>query len=156
MAMKRQQITTILLLGLATAGCRSVTVRGVVLTPAGEPIDEAAVSLVGTRQDERTREGEPAVTVMARSGPNGCFGVFRYVGREAEKFLLVVEAKGRKRLTVPVQPSEKNLLRVVLPPNAAGEDSADASATPIGDAERHIVYHIPCEPDVRGNTIGLR
>ena len=154
--MKRQTATAILLLSLAPAGCSGITVRGVVLTPSGEPIDEAAVSLVGTRRDERTREGEPAVTVTARSGPHGCFGVFRYVGREAENFLLVVEAKGRKRLTVPVQPSEKNLLRVVLPPDAAGEEAAEASATPIGAAERHVVYHIPCEPDVQGNSIGLR
>lgn len=154
--MKRQTTTAILLLSMATAGCNSVSVRGVIVTPSGEPIDEATVSLVGTRQDERTRESEPAVTVSTRSGPNGCFGVFRHVGREAEKFLLVVEAQGRKRLTVPVQPSEKNLLRVVLPPNAAEGDAADASASPIGAAERHMVYHIPCEPDVQGNSLSLR
>ena len=135
----------LLVLVVLVAGCRSVWVKGVILTADEQPIANASVTL---------QPGESAGHSLAGSSePNGCFDLFETIGRRQDGYILVVDSPGYKPLTIPVPVRLENLLLVTLEPTGSSKPSA---ARPIRSAERHLRYGLPCEPEVKANSLTLQ
>jgi hypothetical protein len=135
-----------LLLGLVVlvAGCRSVWVKGVIQTADEQPIANASVTLL---------PGEPAGHSLAGSSePNGCFDLFETIARHQDGYILVVDSPGYKPLRIAVAVRLENLLLVTLEPTASSRPSA---ARPIRSAERYLRYGVPCEPELKANSLTL-
>lgn len=134
----------LLLLGLFTGGCRSVSVHGVIETPQQLPIAQASVTL---------RSEQPgAHAVSGSSEPTGCFNLFETIPRNHGDYHLFVESPGYKPVSVPIAPRLDNLLVVTLVPETS---AASSTIRPISSSERYIRYATPCEPLVNANSISL-
>jgi len=136
----------VLLLGLVVlvAGCRSVWVKGVIKTADEQPIANASVTL---------QPGEPAGHSLAGSSePNGCFDLFETIARHQNGYTLVVDSPGYKPLKIAVAVRLENLLLVTLEPTASSKPS---EARPIRSPERYLRFGVPCEPEVKGNSLTL-
>jgi hypothetical protein len=143
---KLTKIGKMLLLALVVlvAGCRSVWVRGVIQTSDQQPIADASVTL---------RPGKLVGDSLAGSSePNGCFDLFETIGRHQDRYILVVDSPGYKPLAIAVADRVENLLLVTLEPTGSSKPS---EARPIRSAERYIRYGLPCEPEVKANSLTL-
>ena len=146
MVKKLTKIGKMLLLVLVAlvAGCRSVWVKGVIQTADEQPIANASVTL---------HSGEPAGHSLAdTSEPNGCFDLFETIARHQDGYILVVDSPGYKPLRIAVAVRLENLLLVTLEPTASSKPS---EARPIRSAERYLRYGVPCEPEVKANSLSL-
>ena len=134
----------LLVLVALVAGCRSVWVKGVIQTADEQPIANASVTL---------HSGEPAGHSLAdTSEPNGCFDLFETIARHQDGYILVVDSPGYKPLRIAVAVRLENLLLVPLEPTASSKPS---EARPIRSAERYLRYGVPCEPEVKANSLSL-
>jgi len=134
----------LLVLVALVAGCRSVWVKGVIQTADEQPIANASVTL---------HSGEPAGHSLAdTSEPNGCFDLFETIARHQDGYILVVDSPGYKPLRIAVAVRLENLLLVTLEPTASSKPS---EARPIRSAERYLRYGVPCEPEVKANSLSL-
>ena len=146
MVKKLTKIGKMLLLVLVAlvAGCRSVWVKGVIQTADEQPIANASVTL---------HSGEPAGHSLAdTSEPNGCFDLFETIARHQDGYILVVDSPGYKPLRIAVAVRLENLLLVTLEPTASSKPS---EARPIRSVERYLRYGVPCEPEVKANSLSL-
>ena len=134
----------LLALVILFAGCRSVSVKGVIRTADEQPVANASVTL---------RPGEPAGHSLAGSSdPNGCFDLFETIARHQNGYVLVVDSPGYKPLSIAVAVRVENLLLVTLEPTANSKPSA---VRPIRSAERYMRYGVPCEPEDNANSLTL-
>ena len=134
----------LLALVVLVAGCRSVWVQGVIQTSDEQPIANASVAL---------RPGEPAGhSLTGSSDRNGCFDLFETIARHQDGYTLVVDSPGYKPLRIAVAVRVENLLLVTLEPTAISKPSA---ARPIRSAERYVRYGVPCDPEVKANSLTL-
>jgi hypothetical protein len=134
----------LLVLVVLVAGCRSVWVRGVIQTADEQPIANVPLTL---------RPAEPAGhSLSGSSEPNGCFDLFETIARNQDGYILVVDLPGYKPLRIAVAVRLENLLLITLEPIASSKPS---TAKPIRSAERNIRYGVPCEPEVKANSLTL-
>ena len=136
--------TLLLALVVLVAGCRSVSVQGVIQTADEQPIANASVTL---------RPGGTAGHSLAvSSDPNGCFDLFQTIARHQNDYTLVVDSPGYKALRIALAGHLQNILLVTLEPTASSKPSA---ARPIRSAERYVRYGVPCEPEFKANSLTL-
>jgi hypothetical protein len=136
--------TLLLALVLLVAGCRSVSIRGVIQTADEQPIANASVTL---------RPGESAGHALdGSSEPNGCFDLFETISRHQDGYILVVDSPGYKPLRIAVAVRLENLLLITLEPTASSKPSA---ARPIRSAERYIRYGVPCDTEFSAHSLTL-
>ena len=134
----------LLALVMLVAGCRSVSVKGVIQTADEQPVANASVTL---------RPAEPAGHSLAGSSdPNGCFDLYETIARHQDGYVLVVDSPGYKPLSIPVAVRVENLLLVTLEPAANSKPSA---VRPVRSAERYMRYGVLCEPEYNANSLTL-
>jgi len=119
-------------------------VKGVIQTADEQPITNASVTLLPGEPDGHSLAG--------LSEPNGCFDLFETIARHQDGFILVVDSPGYKPLRIAVPVRLENLLLVTLEPKASSKPSA---ARAIPSAERYMRYGVPCEPEVKANSLTL-
>jgi hypothetical protein len=142
----RDHVTLVffIMLGVLAAGCRSISVKGVIATDDDHPIANALITL---------QPGERAGRSFAGSSePNGCFNLYETIPRDQGRYLMVVESPGYKPLSIPVAVRVENLLLVTLEPTASSRPSA---ARPISPGERYARYVSPCDPEFKANSLTL-
>jgi len=136
--------TLLLALALLVAGCRSVWVQGVIQTADEKPIANVSVTL---------QPGQPHGHDLAGSSDsNGCFDLFETVARNQDHYTLIVDSPGYKAVSIAVALRRENLLLVTLEPATSSNPSA---ARPIQSAERYGRFGVPCEPEVKANSLTL-
>jgi hypothetical protein len=139
-----RELGAILLIGVLAAGCRSVSIYGVIQTSAEEPIAKATLTL------EAAQTGAHALT--GASDLNGCFNLFETISRRHGDYILVVDLAGYKPLRVPVAAGPDNLLLITMAPEVGAGPS---SVRPISSSERYMRYTTPCEPLIHGSSLTL-
>jgi hypothetical protein len=134
-----------LLISTLLQGCASVSAHGIIKTPDGNPVTDAALTLAEPETGK--------LTTRSSSDERGCFSVYEPVKSGDRSYVLRVASPGRKPLVLTVSTHERPLFFVTL---AADDTPGESASRPIVPRERYVLYDAACAPEVRLRGIGLR